>query len=93
MKPFTGHRCPAADIIHMPLGTSQAIGCEWGKTHVHRGFPTEGQPQALQISAFDFGLSVHGFTAPMQLILRARAGKGSFGSQPIPEFLPRTLVC
>lgn len=65
MKTFTGYRCPAADAVRMSLGTSKATGCEWGKAHVHWGFPTEGRPQALQISAFDFDQSVQGFTAPM----------------------------
>ena len=56
-----------------------------GKVHVHRGFPIEGQLQALQISAPGFDLSVHGLAAPKQIVLRAGTGKGS---QPISELLP-----
>ena len=59
-----------------------------GKVHVHRGFPIEGQLQALQISAPGFDLSVHGLAAPKQIVLRAETGKGSLGSQPISELLP-----
>lgn len=51
MKPFTGYRCPVADMVRVPLGTSKAADCEWGKAPVHGGFPTEGKLQALQISA------------------------------------------
>lgn len=74
-------------MARVPLGTCKAAGCEWGKAHVHWGFPTEGQLQALQISASGFDLSVHGLAAPTQVILGTGTGKGSFRSSCL-EHLP-----
>lgn len=92
MKPFTGYWYPAADMVNMPLGTFTAAGCGWGEAHMHRGFPTEEQLQALQIRASGFDLSGHGLAAPTQVILRAGTGQGSSGSQPSSELLPLTLT-